>query len=122
MIDDKHDVKRKPSDPAPSAVDISHERVRRLSEDMAVQSLTELRELREQIDDVMRAITARRDDIAERIQRQADLSTNVAALKSIIVENLTKLKLQIAEEPHDITPAEVRKRINLPLPEASTLK
>ena len=81
-------------DPAPSAPAIAEERAQQLIANISSQMLSELRSLREQIDDLMRDTNERRELIREAIRAHAEFAETAIQHKIIMAESVGKLRAQ----------------------------
>lgn len=79
------------SDPAPTPIELIAERAERVADDISNKAISELRELRDQIDDTIRALQARTTNIAQGIQELAGLAGEAMAVKQICVEAFVKV-------------------------------
>ncbi|MBX9775053.1 MAG: hypothetical protein K2Y71_11650 [Xanthobacteraceae bacterium] len=82
------------SDPAPSPQAIAEERAQQLVNNISSQMLGELRSLREQIDDLMRDMSERRELIREAIRSHAEFAETAIQHKIIIAESVAKLRAE----------------------------
>jgi hypothetical protein len=80
------------SDPAPSVPALAQERVQMMLANISNPTLSELRELREQIDALMHDMNDRRDMISEAIRSHAEFSETTIQAKIIIAESLGKMR------------------------------
>jgi len=79
-------------DPAPSAPALAQERVQMMLANISNPTLSELRDLREQIDALMRDMNERRDMISEAIRSHAEFSETTIQAKMIIAESISKMR------------------------------
>lgn len=79
-------------DPAPSAPAIAEERAQQLLTNISSQTLGELRGLRDQLDDLMRDMNARRDMLRDAIKSHAEFAQTAIQAKIIIAESIAKMR------------------------------
>jgi hypothetical protein len=90
-------------DPAPDPVDVARDRTTELVNNMSRSALDQLRQMRDQADDLMRAITARDDAIKAQIVEQAVFVADAIAAKVIITDALLKLQGKFQPAPRGPT-------------------
>lgn len=78
-------------DPAPSPEDIANERMSSLLASVTNKTLEELTQLRNKIDDLMRAIQSRNKIIEEAFAEHVGFATHTIKCKMIIEETLGKI-------------------------------
>lgn len=79
-------------DPAPSPAAIAEERALQLIGNITTHAQSELRGLRDQLDDVMRDMAERRDQLADAIRAHAEFAEAAIRHKLIIGEAVAKLR------------------------------
>lgn len=92
------------TDPAPSAPAIAEERAQQLLTNISSQTLGELRDLRDQLDDLMRDMNERRDMIREAIRSHAEFAASAIAAKSIISESIAKMRVEFDRSATPLPP------------------
>lgn len=83
-------------DPAPTAVEIAHERSAQLMTNLTSQALDQLRQFRDDTDGLMIALTKRHDMIVSLVDRHASDVACVIAAKEIMAEQTQKMKEMFA--------------------------
>lgn len=78
-------------DPAPTAEGVAKERMEQLLANITTSTLNELRELRDEIDNLIRTVQARHDTILNACYQHVDYSTSTIMCKEIIKGNLSKI-------------------------------
>ena len=92
-------------DPAPSVPAIAEERAQHLLANISSQTLGELRDLREQMDGLMRDMIERRDLISEAIRSHAAFAETAIQHKIIIAESVAKLRTEFEASRTPLPPA-----------------
>ncbi len=92
------------ADPAPSAPAIAEERAQQLVTNISSQMLSELRTLREQLDDLMRDVNERRDMLREAIRAHAEYAETAIQHKIIIAESVAKLRAEFDRSQSPLPP------------------
>lgn len=83
-------------DPAPSAVEIAHDRSTQLMNNLTTQALDQLRQFRDDTDALMVALTKRHDAIVSAIDEHASRVGQVIMAKEIMAEQTQKMKEMFA--------------------------
>lgn len=83
-------------DPAPSAVEIAHDRSTQLMNNLTSQALDQLRQFRDDTDALMVALTKRHDAIVSAIDEHASRVSEVIECKKVMAEHTDKLKAMFA--------------------------
>lgn len=83
-------------DPAPSPVDLAHQRSAQLMDNLTSQALDQLRQFRDDTDALMVALTKRHDAIVGAIDEHASRVASVIAAKEIMAEQTQKMKEMFA--------------------------
>lgn len=78
-------------DPSPSAEAVTKERMTHLLASVTTTTLDQLRELRDEIDNLMRVVQARHDTILDACHEHVNYSTSTISCKEIIKSNLSKI-------------------------------
>lgn len=78
-------------DPAPTPQEVALERMATLLSSVTTSTLDQLRDLRNEIDTLMRIIQERNGHISEAFIQHVQLAANAIQCKNIIKENLTKI-------------------------------
>lgn len=78
-------------DPSPTAEAVANERLEHLLAGVTTTTLNELRELRDEIDNLMRIVQARHDTLVDACCEHVGYSTSTISCKEIIKENLSKI-------------------------------
>jgi len=91
-------------DPAPSAPAIAEERAQQLVANITTAAQGELRELRDQIDDVIREMGERRVALTDAIRSQAEFAEAAINHKMIIGESIAKLRADFEKSRTPLPP------------------
>lgn len=83
-------------DPAPTAVEIAHDRSTQLMNNLTTQALDQLRQFRDDTDALMVALTKRHDAIVSAIDEHASRVGQVIMAKEIMAEQTQKMKEMFA--------------------------
>lgn len=83
-------------DPAPSPVDLAHQRSAQLMDNLTSQALDQLRQFRDDTDALMVALTKRHDAIVSAIDEHASRVGQVIEAKAIMAEQTQKMKEMFA--------------------------
>lgn len=83
-------------DPAPTAVEMAHERSAQLMNNLTTQALDQLRQFRDDTDALMVALTKRHDAIVSAIDEHASRVGQVILAKEIMAEQTQKMKEMFA--------------------------
>lgn len=83
-------------DPAPSAVEMAHERSAQLMNNLTSQALDQLRQFRDDTDALMVALTKRHDAIVSAIDEHASRVGQVIEAKAIMAEQTQRMKEMFA--------------------------
>lgn len=78
-------------DPSPSAEGVAKERLEHLLASVTTTTLDELRELRDEIDNLMRIVQTRHDILLSACHEHVGYSSSTIAAKEIIKENIVKI-------------------------------
>jgi predicted nucleic acid-binding Zn-ribbon protein len=78
-------------DPAPSPEAVAQERMSNLLASVTTTTLDQLRDLRDEIDSLMRAIQARNDSIADAFRQHVAYAANAIRCKEVIKESIGKI-------------------------------
>jgi|SRR5262245_23616421 len=88
-------------DPAPDPVVLPTERARTIVRNISATTLDELARLRDQLDDLMRAVQAREEQVQIVFQQYADFSQSAVECKQIIADSIHRLRADFeAGAPH----------------------
>lgn len=88
-----------PTDPALSPTDIVSAKAKYFIEDICNQTLNELGQLRDQIDEAMRAIRARQEKAYETILEFAEDTNAAIAMKDVVSDAMAHLQSRLAKSP-----------------------
>lgn len=94
-------------DPAPSAPAVAEERARQLITHISTSMVSELRELRDQIDDLIRDMNGRRDMIVEAVRHHAEFAEAAIQQKRIIGEYVAKMRAEFDKSQTPLPPARI---------------
>lgn len=87
------------ADPAPSAVELAEQRATQLVQGIGAEAIDKLRQLRDQIDDFIRALQMREQAIVQDIVEQTQFAANAIAVKVVVGEQVEKLIENIKPRP-----------------------
>lgn len=79
-------------DPAPSAEDVAQERLSALLANVTTTTLDQLRELRDEIDNLMNAIKMRDELINNAFKEHVAYASNAIKMKDIVKESISSIK------------------------------
>lgn len=84
------------TDPAPSPLDITHDRAERVMQDVTDHSLLHMTMMRDEVDEMMRDIRTGHDAIVAAMREHARIAVKAVELKEIATTYMASLREQIA--------------------------
>ncbi len=90
----RHDV-RTQDDPAPDPVELASNRASELANNISSSALDQLRQARDDIDNLMRSIKARQEAVASDIVALAQFATDAIQAKLVISDGIQRLSERI---------------------------
>lgn len=94
-----------PVDLAPSQQEVASEHAHTLVSSITTNSLGELRQLRDQIDDLCKDVSERRDLLVDAINRHAEFADAAIQHKTIISEHITRMRSEFETSRSPLPPA-----------------
>lgn len=94
-----------PADLAPSQQEVASEHAHTLVTSITTNALGELRGLRDQIDDLVKDVSDRRDMLVDAITRHAEFADAAIAHKTIISEHITRMRAEFDTSRSPLPPA-----------------
>lgn len=86
------EVKYDKGDPAPTPQDVANEKLNTLLSSITTHTLDQLREMRDEIDNLMRAVQSRHDHIGSAFSEYVAYASSSISAKEIIAEQIKRMK------------------------------